>query len=331
MAGKMPGDHVMHIKWYKPVAVDAIRMDAELDDMKIGFDPAPDGRWAQREAVEQLQQALTELEEERDEFAAKAGSAEARLSNALQRGDQLATDLDTTNEQTQRAVAEEEKVKDALEQACMKFQQAEAEQDITNQQVEKLHLAMFARGIAEAAWTAILKKDYDQPQDNWVAWAGSGNPSGSRHIRNSDALWPIRIKGDTQDDEPAFWASDSSLQQELVALLNKSRPNIELLFTLAKSRKKLEGFFWDLSKQRDALLAKVRKLQGDELKAERERWREALGIAAIALEITDGDGLHNVQVDPPPEWVLKACGEDPADGWCSPSALARKLRELAKE
>jgi len=58
--------------------------------------------------------------------------------------------------------------------------------------------------------------------------------------------------------------------------------------------------------------------------------RKALKLAAVALIIADDCGLPNVQVDPPQEWQLEAAGEDPADGWCSTSALATKLRELAR-
>lgn len=71
-------------------------------------------------------------------------------------------------------------------------------------------------------------------------------------------------------------------------------------------------------------------MENAELKAEREQLREALKLAAMALDIADDCGFHNVQANPPPEWGLEACGEDPADGWCSPSELARKLRELAR-
>ena len=57
--------------------------------------------------------------------------------------------------------------------------------------------------------------------------------------------------------------------------------------------------------------------------------KQALNLAADALDIASDWNLDNVQITPPPKWNLPASGEDPADGWCSTRALAQKLRELA--
>ena len=57
--------------------------------------------------------------------------------------------------------------------------------------------------------------------------------------------------------------------------------------------------------------------------------REILRCAADALDIAADWHVENVQVSPPPSWNLPAYGEDTADGWCSTSALAAKLRELS--
>ena len=65
------------------------------------------------------------------------------------------------------------------------------------------------------------------------------------------------------------------------------------------------------------------------LTAENKRLREALEIAALAIEIASDWGVPEVQVDPPKEWELEACGEDPADGWCSTTQLSSKLKEIA--
>jgi hypothetical protein len=59
--------------------------------------------------------------------------------------------------------------------------------------------------------------------------------------------------------------------------------------------------------------------------------KQALEIAANALDIVADWNIDNVQVNPPVEWKLDAWGEDTADGWCSTRELAQKLRELAKE
>jgi hypothetical protein len=65
------------------------------------------------------------------------------------------------------------------------------------------------------------------------------------------------------------------------------------------------------------------------LAEENENLRQAILIAAAALEIASDWNLPAVQVDPPREWGLDGGGEDPAHGWCSTMALANKLRELA--
>lgn len=57
--------------------------------------------------------------------------------------------------------------------------------------------------------------------------------------------------------------------------------------------------------------------------------KQALKVAAEALDIASDWHVENAQCNPPPEWNLPADGEDPADGWCSTRALAQKLRELA--
>ena len=61
-----------------------------------------------------------------------------------------------------------------------------------------------------------------------------------------------------------------------------------------------------------------------------EKLRQALRVAARALDIADDWGFPEVQVYPPKEWGLEAIGEDIADGWCSTRQLAAKLRELAE-
>lgn len=58
-----------------------------------------------------------------------------------------------------------------------------------------------------------------------------------------------------------------------------------------------------------------------------EALQEALLVAAKALAIAD-KYCPEVQVDPPRAWGLESDSEDTADGWCSTSALARKLHEL---
>jgi hypothetical protein len=58
--------------------------------------------------------------------------------------------------------------------------------------------------------------------------------------------------------------------------------------------------------------------------------RVGLKLAAKALDIAESWNLYDVQVEPPKEWGLEASDEDPEAGWCSTTALARKLRELAK-
>ena len=66
------------------------------------------------------------------------------------------------------------------------------------------------------------------------------------------------------------------------------------------------------------------------LEARVEELSKALTVAADALDIASDWHVGEVQVDPPKEWKLDAISEDPDEGWCSTSALAQKLRELAK-
>ena len=63
------------------------------------------------------------------------------------------------------------------------------------------------------------------------------------------------------------------------------------------------------------------------MEAESE-YKQALAIAADALDIAADWDVDNVQCNPPKEWRLPAYGEDPEDGWCSTSALAELLRNL---
>ena len=60
-----------------------------------------------------------------------------------------------------------------------------------------------------------------------------------------------------------------------------------------------------------------------------DRRKQALAIAADALEIAADWDLPAVQATPPKDWNLSGGGKDAADGWCSTRELARKLRELA--
>ena len=57
--------------------------------------------------------------------------------------------------------------------------------------------------------------------------------------------------------------------------------------------------------------------------------KEALIIAANALEIANDWNLPAVQVHPPKEWNLEGGGESTEDGWCGTYDLAKKLREFA--
>jgi hypothetical protein len=66
--------------------------------------------------------------------------------------------------------------------------------------------------------------------------------------------------------------------------------------------------------------------QAEEIK----QLKEALRVAAKALSIASEWNLNQVQVHPPKEWDLDGGDEDPADGWCSVSALASKLKQLSK-
>jgi hypothetical protein len=60
-----------------------------------------------------------------------------------------------------------------------------------------------------------------------------------------------------------------------------------------------------------------------------KKLKEALKVAADALSIASDWNVNQVQVNPPKEWDLDGGDEDPEDGWCSTSALARKLRQLS--
>lgn len=58
--------------------------------------------------------------------------------------------------------------------------------------------------------------------------------------------------------------------------------------------------------------------------------KDALLIAAEALDIAGDWGVEDVQVNPPAKWDLDADNEDPLDGWCSVTELASKFRELVR-
>ena len=58
--------------------------------------------------------------------------------------------------------------------------------------------------------------------------------------------------------------------------------------------------------------------------------KQALAIAAEALSIAADWNVNQVQVNPPKEWGLDGGDEDPEEGWCSTSDLARKLKQLSK-
>ncbi len=60
-----------------------------------------------------------------------------------------------------------------------------------------------------------------------------------------------------------------------------------------------------------------------------DQLKEALKVAALALEIASDWNVTTVQANPPEDWKLDGRGEDPADGWCGTYELAIKLRELA--
>ena len=70
-------------------------------------------------------------------------------------------------------------------------------------------------------------------------------------------------------------------------------------------------------------------LDGRKKRYEEDRLKQALAIAADALEIAADWDLPAVQATPPKDWNLSGGGKDAADGWCSTRELARKLRELA--
>ena len=59
-----------------------------------------------------------------------------------------------------------------------------------------------------------------------------------------------------------------------------------------------------------------------------EHFREAVGVAADALDIAADWNVEEVQCNPP--WELEALSENPEDGWCSTRALAKKLRNMSQ-
>jgi len=65
--------------------------------------------------------------------------------------------------------------------------------------------------------------------------------------------------------------------------------------------------------------------------ATKEEMRVALRVAAEALDIAEDWHVEEVQCHPPKEWELEAYSEPAEEGWCSTTALASKLREIADE
>ena len=61
----------------------------------------------------------------------------------------------------------------------------------------------------------------------WQAWGGVGWPFGW-HEEAEGIGWPIRRDGETQDDEPTYWASTPEAQRELIGLLNARAALTEL-------------------------------------------------------------------------------------------------------
>ena len=61
-----------------------------------------------------------------------------------------------------------------------------------------------------------------------------------------------------------------------------------------------------------------------------KKLKEALKVAADALSIAADWNVNQVQVNPPKEWNLDGGDENPEEGWCSTSSLARKLRQLSQ-
>lgn len=59
------------------------------------------------------------------------------------------------------------------------------------------------------------------------------------------------------------------------------------------------------------------------------RLREALLVAAEALEIVADWNVDDIQLDTPPEWELSSCYEEGEISWCDVGTLAKKLREIA--
>jgi hypothetical protein len=90
----------------------------------------------------------------------------------------------------------------------------------------------------------------------------------------------------------------------------------------------LERQMMDIELNRDMWKRRVEELhqQTDLLPTDVQ---QALHIAADALCIADDHNLVDVQVNPPKQWGLEAYSEDAAEGWCSTTQLARKLREIA--
>lgn len=60
-----------------------------------------------------------------------------------------------------------------------------------------------------------------------------------------------------------------------------------------------------------------------------KKLKQALQVAADALDIASDWNVDQVQVNPPKEWELDGGDEDAEDGWCSTRDLARKLRQLS--
>lgn len=58
--------------------------------------------------------------------------------------------------------------------------------------------------------------------------------------------------------------------------------------------------------------------------------KRGLAVAADAVSVASDWHLEEVQISPPRNWELDAVAEDPQEGWCSTSGLARKLKELSR-
>lgn len=59
--------------------------------------------------------------------------------------------------------------------------------------------------------------------------------------------------------------------------------------------------------------------------------RDALRVAARALEQVSDWDITDVRAHPPKEWGLKAYGDGASHGWCSITQLAKKLAGLSVE